>query len=160
MTALIVCNSVLSFVKNDGARALKHLVFYFHLGDTKLICDLLSNLCAQIMKCRQTVHEDGLRTCQLHEFRCHLIRRQRLDALCPNLIRLSHGDPNIRIQNVRARHGCLRVIREGQRRAALLGHVLTIGDQIRVREIFLIGAGHEVHPHLRTGNHHANCAIL
>ena len=99
------------------------------------------------------MHEDGLGTGLGHQGGIHLIGGQVRDALRPGLHGLTHRDPHVGIEDVRALDGGLRILAELQHRPGLLGDGLALGHQLRLGEILLGGAGHEVHAHLGAAHH-------
>ena len=52
------------------------------------------------MECGQTMHEYCVFVCHAHQLGIYLIRRQLCNTLCPYLCGLTHGYPNVGIDNV------------------------------------------------------------
>ena len=101
-------HAVLCLVKDDGLRALKHLVGDLHTSQTKLLMDLLSCGGLVIVESGQTMHEATLCAGIGHQRGIDLIGQEIVDALTPNLGGLAHRHPNVGIDNVSAlgrRHG-------------------------------------------------------
>ena len=106
------------------------------------------------------MHETALRPGAVHQFQRHLIRRQSVNPLLPYLYRLPHGNPYVRIENVRVFHGFHGIFRKFQRRARLLRNRLTRFNQRLVGPIGFRGAGHETQSHFRAAYHETVAHII
>ena len=112
---------VLRLVKDDGGRGLEHLVGDLHGLPSELLAHLFPHLGLVVMVGGQAVHEPALGPGVVHQGLCHLIGRQGGNALLPDLHRLPHGDPNVRVQHVGVLDSFHGVFDELQHRAGLGG---------------------------------------
>ncbi len=105
------------------------------------------------MERRQTVQENAFAARIFHDGPRHPVRRQIPDALLPDFIRLAHGYPDVGIDHIGSPRPGRHVV--GQRdRGAGRGRVFpALPHQLRIREIALGRAGHEIQTHLRAGDH-------
>ena len=140
-------------VTDDGLRTFEHLVRDLHAVDAEFFVNFLSGRGLQIVERGQAVHEPALGAGVVHQLPVDLIRHEIVDALGPDLIRLAHGDPHVRVKHVgvlRRFHG---VGDEFEHRAGLGGDGLTRLDQLRVGEVCFRRAGDKVHAHLCAADH-------
>ena len=99
------------------------------------------------------MHKDRLLTGIIHHRFIHLIRGQFLDTLGPYFVRLTHGYPDIRINDIHILGTCLHIFGQGDAAAGLCRDCFTLCHQLFCREIFCRSACGKVHTHLRTGYH-------
>ena len=100
----------------------------------------------------QAVHEYALGSCLTHDFPRNTVGNQILNSFFPNGIRLSHGNPDVRIDRVGTGNR-RNVFREFQRGVGIGCDGPAVGDQFFIRPVFLWGAGNKVHAHLRAADH-------
>ena len=99
------------------------------------------------------MHEAALGPRQLHQLPGDPVGRQIMDALCPDGIGLTHGYPDIRIQDIRAADSLPGIFDEGEFRPGLPGDFHAFLPQGGVRMVFGRRAGDETHAHLRAAHH-------
>ena len=144
---------VLRFLEYDRAPGFKYLVRNLHFGQTVLLINLLADSGLPVMKGWQAVHEDTVCTSVLHQLRCDPVWCQIADSLFPHLVRLSHRDPDIRIENIHTFRRLLRVIRQRNASSAFLCEFLTGLYKLRIRKILRVGAKCNMHSHLGSQYH-------
>ena len=108
----------------------------------------------------QAVQENGIRSGQVHDSLCHLIWSQLLNPLLPYLVRLTHGYPHIRINDIRSLNRFRHMLCESNGTAAGRRIGLAFLDQRWIREILSRSTGHEMHAHLCAGNHQGVTHII
>ena len=151
---------VFGLVEHDGAGALKHLVGDLHGREAVLLVDLPADAGVQVVEGGQAVHEHGVLAGGVHQLLIDLIGLQVRDALGPDGVWLAHGHPHVRVEHVRPLDGLHRVLDEAQGRAALLRESPALLHQRVVGEVFLRGAGYEVHAHLGAAHHQAVAHVV
>ena len=99
------------------------------------------------------MHEDGVILGKRHDFGVHLIGPQQADPLGPDAVRLSHGYPDIRIQNIRAGCALGDILRQADGRAVFRGDLFA-GFHKRGRREQLPGCARgKVDAHFCAGDH-------
>ena len=146
-------HAVFCFVEDDGLRTFKDLIRDLHGVKAIFLADLLADCGIQIMECRQAVHEAALRPGLRHKLCVDLIGQKVMNPRLPDLVRLSHRDPHVRVDHIRTLNRVYRIRIKFQHCAGLPSNRFACLDQVRIREIRFRRAGDKVHAHLRTADH-------
>ena len=93
--------------------------------NAEFFIDLSTGAGVQVVERWQAVHEAALYTCGVHQLLRHPVRQQIADALLPDRVRLTHGDPDVGVKDVRALHSRQRVGGSGADQQ--MGHLLKSG---------------------------------
>ena len=107
----------------------------------------------------QAVHEHGGALGLRHQLGVDLIGGQGVDALLPDLDRLTHADPDVGVDDIRTGHS-VGVLGQGDGGAAALGKLFALFHQGGVRPVSLGGAGHEIQAHLGAADHQAVAHVV
>ena len=89
----------------------------------------------------------------LHHLRGHLIGLEQLDALGPYIVRLAHGHPYVRIEEVAILHGLFHIFGNGNLGTSLGGYLTALGDEFIRRSAALGACGTEIDTHLGAADH-------
>ena len=107
---------------------------------------------------RQAVHELAIGIArQSHDVGIDLIRQEELNTFLPHFIGLTHGDPNVRVNEVASLHAFSHIGRSVNFSARFLGDFLAYVVDLVTRLQRLRSNSAEFHPHL-SGSHHQGIA--
>ena len=83
-------HAVFRLVELSGLCAKEDVIADFHGFKTVFLIDLFTDFCFTVMEGGQTMQEDGILICRVEQLLVDLIRMQKFNPLCPELIRLTH----------------------------------------------------------------------
>ena len=146
-------HSVFRFLENHRGRGFEHLVRHLHLADSEPLSHFFSNLRFQIMESRKTVHENRPFPGIVHYLFIDLIRGQFPDSLLPDILRLAHGHPHIRVNHIGVLRPGLRILRKGNCCPRLFRNGSAFVHKRLFRKIFCGSAGCEMHSQLCAYHH-------
>ena len=106
------------------------------------------------------MHKYRFFPCQCHHPSVYLIRGKLPYPFFPYFIRLSHRNPDIRINNIRASHSRFHIFRQGNRRSRAFCNFFAFLHQLPVRKILFRRTSRKMHPHLSTGYHQGISHII
>ena len=153
-------HAVLRLVEDDGPGSFKDLIRHFHGLQAELLINRNAVLGLKIVIGRQAVHEAALFSRGLHQGLRHLVRQKIMNTLCPDLFRLSHGDPDIRVQDICVPDSLHRIGLKLQCGAGFCRDGFAFFNQRRIREVLLRRAGHKVQTHLDAADHEGIAHII
>src|SRR5690606_12949619 len=140
-------HAVFRLVEDDGSLGFENLLRHLHAVDAVLLVNLLADFGLAIVEGRQAVHELGVGVVGgRHDLRGHAIGSEQLDALFPHRVRLAHGDPDVGIDEVAVPRRLLRIFRERDPGAGLLGNLPALLDQLLLGPAGPRGAQADIHP--------------
>ena len=137
-------HTVFSFIEYDRIRSFEYIFRHFDTVQAELFMYITTYLSFQIMVSGQTVHKYCIRACNIHQILIDLVGGKVVDALRPNLNRLTLGHPHIGVQHVRALCCLDGILLKGVGRPGLGGNGLTLLHQCGIRLVLFGGAGGKV----------------
>ena len=105
------------------------------------------------MEGRETVQENGLLAGIFHDVSRNFVRGQVMDTLCPYLVGLAHGYPDVGINDIGALGALFHILGKSDGGSGSLGVLFTLFYELLVREIFSGGAGHKVKTQFAADDH-------
>ena len=106
------------------------------------------------------MQEDGGGLGHGHHIPVDLIRPKLRDALFPQLVRFTHADPDVGVEDVAVLRALRYIVGDLQHSARLLGHSAAFFHQLLRRCQLLRAAGTEVHAQLGTYDHQRVCHVV
>ena len=152
-------HAVLGLLEHDGLRAVKDLIGHFHGVAVKLFAHLPADGGLVVVVGGQAVHEHGGALGLRHQLGVDLIGGQGVDALLPDLDRLTHADPDVGVDDIRTGHG-VGVLAQRDAAAADAGELFALFHQRGVRPVGFGGAGHKMQAHLGAADHQAVAHVV
>ena len=127
--------AVFCFIKNYSSLTLENLIGYFHAVQTEFFINFFSRRGFNIVKCRQAMHKFYVFIAGFfHHFFVNSITAQKFDSLFPNIVLLSHRNPNVGIKKITIFNAFVYIFGNKKFCTRLRSYFLTFRHQILIRK--------------------------